>query len=217
MNSRTISTFLNPADDAAAEPGSAEPGQDSTQFTNQLVLFSQVEQQIDTNTSLNSILANQTTGMTQQALSYLGMNVAADNSALSYDGTDSTTVGYTMPSGAASATVSITNSSGVTVYSEPADLTAGTNSFTWDGKDASGDQQPAGTYNVTVGALDSSGNALTVPTITPGIVTAVSVSGGTTYLTVNGQQVPVTDVVSAAPPASSSSSSSDSTTSGSTS
>jgi hypothetical protein len=68
---------------------------------------------------------------------------------------------------------------------------------------------------VQVDASDSSGNPLTVPTITPGTVSAVSVSGGTTYLTINGQQVPVTDVVSAAYPASSSSSSSSSTASGS--
>jgi flagellar basal-body rod modification protein FlgD len=189
--------------------------EDSSQFTNQLVLFSQVEQQIDTNTSLNSILTNQTTGMTQQALSYLGMNVAADNSALQYDGSNDVTVGYTMPSGAASATVGIFNSSGVEVYSTDASTDAGTNSFTWNGTDSSGDTQAAGTYTVQVNASDSSGNPLTVPTITPGTVTAVSVANGTTYLTINGQQVPVSDVVSAAYPASSSSSSSSSTASGS--
>ena len=181
--------------------------EDSSQFTNQLVLFSQVEQQIDTNTSLNSILSNQTTGMTQQALSYLGMNVAADNTALQYNGSN-VNIGYSMPSGAASATLSIFDSSGTEVYSQTADTDAGTHSYTWDGTDNSDKAQADGTYTVQVAASDSKGNPLTVPTITPGQVTAVSVSNGTTYLTVNGQQVPVTDVVSAAYPASSSSSSS---------
>jgi flagellar basal-body rod modification protein FlgD len=176
--------------------------EDSSQFTNQLVLFSQVEQQIDTNTTLNTMLTNQTTGLTQQALSYIGLNVAASGNTFTYSGSGSTELGYTLPSTAAGATVGIFNSDGVEVYAGSGSTASGNNEFTWDGEDNSGNQQPAGTYTIQVTAADSSGNALTATTITPGQVTAVTSSGGTTYLTVNGQQVPLSSVVSAAEPSS---------------
>jgi flagellar basal-body rod modification protein FlgD len=176
--------------------------EDSSQFTNQLVLFSQVEQQIDTNTSLNSILANQNTGLTQQALSYIGLNVAAQGSNFTYSGSGSEELGFNLASAAANSTVAIFDSSGNEVYAGTGGTADGENTFTWNGQDSSGNQQPAGTYSIQVTAADSSGNSVTATTVTPGQVTAVTSSGGVTYLTINGQQVPLSTVVSAAEPAS---------------
>ena len=176
---------------------------DSSQFTNQLVLFSQVEQQIDTNSTLDTMLTNQTSNMAQQALSYLGLNVAASGNTITYDGS-SVTAGYTLPSAAATATVGIFNSSGTEVYTTSGGTAAGSNEFTWDGTDSSGDAVASGLYTVQVTAADASGNPITASTVVPGIVTGVSNSNGTTYLTINGEQVAASSVVSAAEPASSS-------------
>src|ERR1700744_3656694 len=48
---------------------------DSTQFTQQLVEYSQVEQQINTNTNLTSLISLQQAGAGAASVGYLGKNV----------------------------------------------------------------------------------------------------------------------------------------------
>jgi flagellar basal-body rod modification protein FlgD len=176
----------------------------STQFTNQLVLFSQVEQQIDTNSTLSQILAGQNANG-GQALGYLGLDVTANGN--TFDTTSdgqSTTLGYTLPTASASTTIGIYNSSGVEVYSTTGDTTAGAHTVTWNGEDNSGDAEPAGTYTIAVTAVDANGNTVSPTTQIPGQVTGVTTSGGQTYLTVAGQPVPLSDIITASVPPSSS-------------
>src|ERR1700733_3549503 len=52
---------------------------DSNQFTQQLVEFSQVEQQINTNTNLQSLITQGTTNASAITTSYLGKNVSVTN------------------------------------------------------------------------------------------------------------------------------------------
>src|SRR5438045_3902850 len=69
---------------------------DSTQFTNQLVSFSQVEQQIRTNDNLTKLLANSNTAQTTLGLSYIGLTVQMDGDTFKYFGKDATMT-YTLP------------------------------------------------------------------------------------------------------------------------
>ena len=182
--------------------------QDSSQFTNQLVEFSQVEQQIDTNSTLNTMLTNQETGLTAQATNYIGKTVAGTGSVFQFDGSDSVNLGYTLASAASASTISITNSSGVVVYNGAGETDAGAHAFTWNGQDSSGNDLASGSYTITATADDSSGNQIDTTTVVPGTVTSVTDSGGTTYLTVNGQSIALGDVDSVgAGPASTSSTS----------
>ncbi len=168
--------------------------QDSSQFTNQLVEFSQVEQQIDTNSTLDTMLTNQETSMTTQATNYIGRSVAGTGDTFTFDGSDSVPLGYTLASAAASSTVTITNSSGAVVYSQNGATSAGNNAFTWNGQDSSGNDLPAGTYMLSVSADDSGGNQIDTTTVVPGTVTSVTASGGSTYLTVGGNSIPLSEV-----------------------
>src|ERR1700748_732142 len=52
---------------------------DSNEFTQQLVEYSQVEQQIDTNTNLQSLISQGTTQAGTFAASYLGRQVSVTN------------------------------------------------------------------------------------------------------------------------------------------
>src|SRR5208282_664684 len=52
---------------------------DSTQFTQQLVEYSQVEQQIDTNSNLQSLISLQQNGAGAAAVGYLGKDVTVTN------------------------------------------------------------------------------------------------------------------------------------------
>ena len=59
---------------------------DSTEFTNQLVQFSQVEQSINTNQKLDDLLALQLGGLSTVALGYVGMDVTYTSTEMNWDG-----------------------------------------------------------------------------------------------------------------------------------
>jgi len=168
---------------------------DSTQFTNQLVSFSQVEQQIKSNDSLNKLLTMQTLNMTALGVSFIGRDVQVAGTDFQMDGTKSAALTYTMPETATSGTLSITDKDGNVVYSQAAELSSGSHDFTWNGKDSSGNAVPAGTYKLTVSASNDTNPALNVTTYVPGHVTSLeSADDGTLMLNVGGQSVPLTDV-----------------------
>src|SRR4051812_47380500 len=52
---------------------------DSNAFTQQLVMYSQVEQQIDTNTNLKSLISQGATSAAAMAATYLGKEVSVTN------------------------------------------------------------------------------------------------------------------------------------------
>jgi flagellar basal-body rod modification protein FlgD len=168
---------------------------DSAQFTNQLVQFSSVEQQIKSNDYLQKLLTLNTLSLTGVGLGYVGMNVFSPGNTFQSDGASSTALSYTMPAGATAGNLSITDASGSTVFSKVADLSAGNHNFVWDGKDNNGNAVPAGTYKLNIGAQDNAKNALNVSTYTSGLVQGLETGeDGNVSLIINGKQVPVTDV-----------------------
>ena len=92
------------------------------------------------------------------------------------------------------ATVTITDANGSVVTTKSTSLAAGAQTYTWDGKDASGTLQSSGTYTIAVSGTDASGQAVTVSTDVSGTVSAVDVSGTSPVLTVNGTTVPLSSV-----------------------
>ncbi len=174
---------------------------DSTEFTNQLVSFSQVEQQIKTNDQLESLLAFQTLNLTAVGLSFIGKNVEITDDEFTMDGTNGASMSYVMPEGATKGTVSITDSTGKTVYKADADLSAGTHKITWDGKDENGIAVPAGTYTLKVSAMDADEKSYNLTTFVPGFVEGIeSGDDGNLNVIVNGRLVPVTSVRKATVP-----------------
>jgi flagellar basal-body rod modification protein FlgD len=146
---------------------------DSTQFTNQLVQFSSVEQQINANTNLQTLISLQKTGQTSQAISYLGQSVEMSSSQLPLQGT-SAAFSYTLPKEAKSCQIAIKNSSGTTVYSTTGDTTAGRHDIQWDGTNAAGKAQDDGLYTVTVTATATDGTSMSPTTTTYGTVNRVT-------------------------------------------
>ncbi|MFN3076906.1 MAG: flagellar hook assembly protein FlgD [Alphaproteobacteria bacterium] len=158
---------------------------DSTQFTNQLVQFSSVEQQVTANSNLEKLIALQKTNQTSAALSYLGQTVEADTTKLPLvDGQANLT--YTIPSQVNTATVTVRDSSGAVVYNTSIDNTVGQHDFTWKGTDNFGFPQKDGAYEVSITATDASGASVPVATRTLAKVTGVSSSNGTTQIALGG-------------------------------
>ena len=166
---------------------------DSNQFTQQLVEYSQVEQQINTNTNLQSLITQGSSNASAMTVGYLGKNVSITNGNASLtNGTAKWT--YNLGSTAANTTLSVTNASGTVVYTGPGSVTAGNNSFTWNGQDNNGNQLNDGTYKLSVTATDSSGNAITASVASAGTVSQIDMTGGTPKLVVGNMEISPSDI-----------------------
>jgi flagellar basal-body rod modification protein FlgD len=165
---------------------------DANQFTQQLVQFAGVEQQIKTNDNLSSLLlANKTANMTS-ALSFVGSKVTADGST-SVLKNGSASWGLNAPR-AGTANIVIKDASGNHVYAQSATLTAGEQAFTWDGKDSNGTLLKDGQYTMTITAKDASSQGMNVSMELQGTVDSVDVTGTTPVLSVGGIQIPMTSI-----------------------
>lgn len=167
---------------------------DSNQFTQQLVQFSQVEQQIQTNTNLNSLLAQGSTMSAAYATSYLGKMVSVTNGQASLqDGAANWT--YTLGATASEANLTITNDKGRVVFTGPAaDKTAGTHSFTWNGKDNNGNALPGGAYKLTVTAAANDGAKVTSSVASAGMVSQIDMTGGAPQFVIGNMQVSLAEI-----------------------
>ena len=87
----------------------------------------------------------------------------------------------------ATAALTITNSTGQTVYSGNFALEQGKASFVWDGKGNDGTQWPAGAYKLTATAKDSSGKDVGIATEIQGVVDSVDLTSTPALLSIGGQ------------------------------
>jgi len=150
---------------------------DATEFTTQLVQFASVEQQIFQNSNLEKLLKLEQTKAISSLVGFIGSTVEAEGRQVPLENGNAEFT-YTMPAGAEKATISITNKSGLTVFTTDADITAGKHSFVWDGRSTFGTAQPDGSYSVQVSGFDGAGNLLSIPHTVWGRVTGANVENG---------------------------------------
>lgn len=162
---------------------------DSTQFTQQLVQMTGVEQQLLTNDLLEKLVTNTGSGI-QTSVSLLGRDVRAINSDAKLTA-GKAEWGYKLDRDATDVSIEVVDGSGKTVQViKPTENKAGDHTFTWDGKDRAGQQLAnGGTYTLRVTAKDSVGAAVPVTNFVQGIVTGVEQVDGQTLITVNGVRV----------------------------
>src|SRR5579872_1133829 len=104
---------------------------DPNQFTQELVQFASVEQQINTNTSLGTLISLQQMQQASSALQFVGATVAlSGKTAQLANGQANWSYSVSQP---ATATINVTNSSGQVVYTTTQAAQAGTQTFSWNG------------------------------------------------------------------------------------
>jgi flagellar basal-body rod modification protein FlgD len=157
---------------------------DTNQFTQQLVQFAGVEQQLKSNDQLKSLIDIEKSAQATQALIYVGNTVAVDGSTQQFDGSATWNLKATK---AATAAITITNSTGQTVYSGNFALNQGNASFVWDGKGNDGTQWPAGAYKLTATGKDTTGKDVAIATEIQGIVDSVDLTASPALLSIGGQ------------------------------
>jgi flagellar basal-body rod modification protein FlgD len=158
---------------------------DTNQFTQQLVQFAGVEQQMKMNTQLGSLITIEQSAQSTAAMAYLGSTATVDGSTTALKDSKAT---WTFTSDKpATATISISDKTGNLAYSGNFTLNAGQQNFTWDGKAKNGQQWPDGDYKMTITAKDTSGNTVNVSTTVQGTVDSVDLTSTPPTLSIGGQ------------------------------
>jgi flagellar basal-body rod modification protein FlgD len=168
---------------------------DTNQFTQQLVEFASVEQQVNMNTNLQTLIGLQQTQDDTAALQMLGDTVTINSTTGSLSSTSPASWSLNSAS-PANATVTITSSSGQIAYSGTTTLNAGSNTYTWNGTGNNGVTWPAGNYTISVSATSASGQSVTVTPQVQGVVSAINVTQSPPQVTVNGQAYPLSQIQS---------------------
>lgn len=155
---------------------------DTAEFTNQLVQYSSVEQAIQTNEKLDTLLSLNISNLGAQAISYIGKTAQVLGNVMPLDG-GKAKAAYTLDKDVLSTTISIKDMNGNVVYTTSGETTSGTHEFTWDGKDKDGNQLEDGAYQIVVSTQVASGEtSATVVTSVFGKVTGVASDSESIYI-----------------------------------
>jgi len=169
---------------------------DTNQFTQELVEFSGVEQQISTNSSLTQLIQLTQAGEAMQGAEMDGKQVTAQSNQLALQN-GSATLNFTTQT-AEPVAIAVTNSSGQQVYATTLTSAVGQNTWTWNGQDNNGTQQPDGAYGIAIETTNASGAASAVPFTVTGTVTGVQSLSSGIQLQMGSVSVPFSAVQSVA-------------------
>jgi flagellar basal-body rod modification protein FlgD len=174
---------------------------DTAQFTQQLVSFSAVEQQINSNKNLEKLIGLQSATNAFGAVSFLGNRVAVDSDQVSLQG-GKASFQYEIDHSASRAVLKVMDSRGQTVLVQEANKGIGTYNVDWNGKDAFGNQLPDGQYQVAVSYEDDQGQAYAAKITSFGIVDSTEIQDGEVKLFVGNVGFPIDKILKVTKPAS---------------
>ena len=166
---------------------------DVNQFTQQLVQYSTVEQQIQSNEHLENLLATMAAANVASFVNYIGKEVEASGSVAELANGRATWT-YEGDGLEGEAFIQIADEAGNVVYSKLEALSPGEGTFTWDGRANDGSLRDPGYYRISIAGTVNGTNQLINTKNVNGVVTAVDVTGSQPALTVNGTVVPMTSV-----------------------
>jgi len=167
---------------------------ETTEFTNQLVAFTGVEQQINTNQKLDSLVSLGVGSAFSEAQSYVGQDVNYISGEFAYTG-GSKEIRYSLSEAATTSKINILDEQGNVVYTEDASRLAGAHTFTWDGTLRSGGKASEGTYQIKVEALNAEDKPIESTTVVSGLVRGVETQGGQIFLLVGERAVALSNVL----------------------
>jgi flagellar basal-body rod modification protein FlgD len=168
---------------------------DTNQFTQQLVEFAGVQQQLNTNDSLATLVSLQQTSQATQALNYVGKTAVVSGSTAAL--ANSTATWQLSVPTASTVNVTIANSTGQTVFTGSYNASAGNNQpFEWNGQGNDGTQWPDGNYTLTATAKDGGGNTVAITSAIEGTVNSVDLTQSPPLLSIGGHTYTVNQIQS---------------------
>lgn len=169
---------------------------DTTQWTNQLVQYNSVEQQLKTNSLLSTLITQGQSGGLSSGVSYIGKTVSASSSTSTLSGGKADWT-YTLGKDANQVKLTVLDKTGAAVYSTALGPTkGGDNSFSWDGSETQGGKLASGDYTLMVDATDASGTGVASTLSRTGQVSAVFEDNSVVMLKLGSASVPLSAVTS---------------------
>jgi flagellar basal-body rod modification protein FlgD len=159
---------------------------DTNQFTQQLVQFAQVEQQMKSNDQLATLVSMDKAAQSTTALAYVGATVVVDGSTTQLTSSGGATWNFNVAK-PATATITIKDSTGQTCYTGTMTVNPGDQKFVWDGKGSDGKQWPPGNYTITATAVDANKQPVTISTEVQAVVDSVDLTKDPPVLSINGE------------------------------
>jgi flagellar basal-body rod modification protein FlgD len=161
---------------------------DSNEFTNQIVNFTGVEQQIRTNQNLETIATLSQINNLANSANYIGQEALIEKNTGLHTG-DGLTFQYFLenPEGISSSEISveieITNGRGDVVHTETREGKGGANYVIWDGLDENGEPLPDAEYGISVKAETPLGDNVEAFVLVQDKITAVeTITGSPVYV-----------------------------------
>ncbi|MFZ3206754.1 MAG: flagellar hook assembly protein FlgD [Pseudomonas sp.] len=169
--------------------------QSNGEFIAQLAQFSQVEGIEKLNTSMGSLLSGYQSSQALQASSLVGRKVIIPTDKAVVDTSESFKASMVLPTSSSNVYVNVYDNAGTVVSRiNMGEQAAGNVSFIWDGKDASGNQLPPGTYKFEAQATYE-GETKGLYTMLPANVDSVVLGGSELMLNLAGLgSVPLSQV-----------------------
>ena len=144
---------------------------DTNQFTSELVQFSSVEQQINTNTSLTQLIQLTQAGEVMQASAMTGKQVTASSDHVPLQNGKGTIQFST--TAAQPVDIAIFDANGAKLSDSMLMSSAGTNTWAWNGSDGSGRTVPDGSYKFAVVGANADGTTTALAASVIGKATGV--------------------------------------------
>ncbi|MCW7073449.1 MAG: hypothetical protein OCU20_06135 [Methanophagales archaeon] len=164
---------------------------DGADFAAQLAQFSSLERLGNINDQLETMNLYQASVNNAQSLNLIGREVTAKGDVLKVEG-EPVDLTYNLSGYAKKVSIKIYDEEGSLVDTlEFGNQKEGRNSVVWDCNNVS-----KGNYTFDVSAIDDNGNNVDVDTMTTGVVTGVTFKNGSSYLSINGQDIAFGDVIS---------------------
>ena len=144
---------------------------DTNQFTTELVQFSSVEQQINTNTSLTQLIQLTQAGEVMQASAMTGKQVTVTSDHLPLQQSKGM-IQFTTPA-AEPVGIAIYTDNGAKLRDATMTSVKGANTWSWDGTDNSGKTLPDGAYKIAIAGTNVDATTSAVPFNVVGTATGV--------------------------------------------
>ncbi|MGI9451921.1 MAG: flagellar hook assembly protein FlgD [Geminicoccaceae bacterium] len=173
---------------------------DADQFTQQLVQFSGVEQQIRANETLAELAGLLQGQQLTQSVGYLGSEVEVGGDVVRLGDDGVAKIHYELDGPATAVTVVLSDELGRAVASFPGEVGSGQHSVTWDGLGDNGHQYSDGSFKISILAETSAGEPVTAKTSISGVVDGVELNEGQTMLSVDGVLMPINQIIAVRAP-----------------
>jgi flagellar basal-body rod modification protein FlgD len=161
---------------------------DGTEMVAQLAQFGTVSGVQQMNATLGTLSDSLRASQALSGATMVGHEIIAQSGNASFDGTNAIVGGVDVPSGASSATLTISDASGQVVRHVTVPTAAGQQVFKWDGKNDAGTLVGAGTYTLKATA-NVGGATQGLTTEVAARVSSVSLDSSGTGLTLNTQEL----------------------------